>query len=420
METKKKNNAFGPKQIGMIIFTGILMLFSACFVGGQSNTVIPALAEVRGWDTNIMNVVAGFASLLDGIGILIFARLARKSTKNMTGIALIVMAVCLVFFGRVQSLPALFVLMFIMGASSGCFSSTCAMVLTANWWPTKKGIVLGFSTMGVVLMQVVYVPVMPKLFGMLGIEKSHVILAVITLIVAVISFLLIKDTPEEAGTTPDGMEGLELEQTKAIIAELHAYKSPYTFGKLAKDPSNWTMAFGTMLPLMVAMTYIASTIPALLSYGYDFSFASLVFAIGGIVALIGSAVFGVIDQKVGTKAATTLYICFMFVAIIAAIFMKDSVVCVWVSSIILMAANGSARNLIPSFVGTRYGRWDYPAAYSMIGTIAMLGGGLGIMMTGFFHNFIQMYIFDIVLLVIALICVRVTKDSFIGKKDIGA
>ena len=272
--------------------------------------------------------------------------------------------------------------------------------------------------MGVVLMQIVYVPIMPKLFAAFGIEKTHVILAVLTLIVAVISFLLIKDTPEEAGTTPDGMEGLELAETKKIIEELHAYKSPYTLGKLAKDPYSWTMALGTGLPLMVAMTYIASTIPALLSYGYDFGFASLVFAVGGVVALVGSFAFGVIDQKIGTKAATTLYICFMFVAVIAAIFMKQSVACVWISSIILMAANGSARNLIPSFVGTRYGRWDYPAAYSLIGTIAMLGGGLGIMLTGLFHSYISMYIFDIVMLVIAMICTRVTKDTFIGKKDI--
>ena len=45
--TKQKAKWYGPKQIGMIIFTGVLMLLSACFVGGQTNTVIPYLAGLR-------------------------------------------------------------------------------------------------------------------------------------------------------------------------------------------------------------------------------------------------------------------------------------------------------------------------------------------------------------------------------------
>lgn len=417
METTKKSGIFGPKQIGMIIFTGALMLLSACFVGGQNNTVLPVIAELRGWNLGLLNVVSGFASLLDGIGIIIFAGLSRKNAKTTAGVALVIMAICLVIYGRTTSLGLFLILMFVMGAASGCFSSTCAMTLTANWWPTKKGVVLGFSTIGVVLMQIVYVPVMPVLYAKIGVPNTQIVLAVITLIIALISFFIIKDTPEEAGTTPDGLEGVELEKAKEITAALHAYKSPFTLGKMVKDPSNWTQAIGTMLPLMVAMTFIASTIPILIGYGYSPAFASSVFAIGGILCIIGSVLFGFIDQKIGTRKATIIYIICMFVAIFMAMNMKNSVICVWGAAMILMAANGSARNLIPSFVGTRYGRWDYPAAYAMIGTIAMLGGGLGIMLTGIFQNPIKMYTFDIVMLVIALICVCVTKDTFIGKKD---
>ena len=47
----------------------------------------------------------------------------------------------------------------------------------------------------------------------------------------------------------------------------------------------------------------------------------------------------------------------------------------------------------------------------------MLGSAIGIMITGFFPNYTTMYIFDLVVLVISLICCRVTKDEFIGKRD---
>ena len=121
MEKTKNSGAFGPKQIGMIIFTGALMLLSACFVGGQNNTVLPVIAELRGWNLNLLNVVSGFASLLDGIGIILFAGLSRKNAKTTAGVALVIMAICLVIYGRTTSLGLFLVLMFIMGAASGCF-----------------------------------------------------------------------------------------------------------------------------------------------------------------------------------------------------------------------------------------------------------------------------------------------------------
>lgn len=416
-KVQKKNSWYGPKQIGMIIFTGVLMLLSACVVGGQTNTVLPAIAELRGWDQNLLNVFSGLAALLDGIGIIIFAQLSRKNSKVLAGVALLISAVALIIFGMTDNLVLFCALMFVLGICSGAYSSTCAMTLTANWWPTKKGVVLGFSTMGIVLMSVVYTPVMPIAYAAIGVEKTQIVLAVIFAVIALISFFVVKDTPEEAGTTPDGLEGLALEESRKLVKELHNYKSPFTLGKLAKDYNNWTMALCVGLPLMVAMTFIATTIPALLSYGYDYGFATGVFAIGGIVALVGSALFGIIDQKAGTKLATTIYIICMLIALIAALFMAKGAMFVWIAAIILMCANGSARNLLPSFCGTRYGRWDYPAAYGLIGTVGILCSGIGIMITGFFPNYMTMYIFDIVLLVIALICCRVTKDTFIGKRD---
>lgn len=45
----------------------------------------------------------------------------------------------------------------------------------------------------------------------LGIPNTQVVLAVLFVIIALISFFVVKDTPEEAGTTPDGLEGLELQ-----------------------------------------------------------------------------------------------------------------------------------------------------------------------------------------------------------------
>ena len=73
------------------------------------------------------------------------------------------------------------------------------MTLTASWWPTKKGIVLGFTTMGIVAMNFLYVPMMPKLLGKLGLGGGMTVIAVILIIVAIITAICVKNNPEEAG-----------------------------------------------------------------------------------------------------------------------------------------------------------------------------------------------------------------------------
>lgn len=416
-EQKMKAKWYGPKQIGMIVFTGVLMLLSACFVGGQTNTVLPYLAEFRGWDENLLRIISSIACILDGLGILLWAKMSRKNAKALAGASLVVMAICLVIFGFTTNLVVLAVVMLVMGLSSAAFSSTCAMTLTANWWPTKKGVVLGFSTMGIVLMSVLYVPIMPTVYATLGIQKAQLILAVITIIVAIIAFALIKNTPEEAGTTPDGLEGVDLSNAKEISKALSEYKSPFTFKQMITNPNNWIVSLAVGLPLMVAMSFISSLIPALLSYGYAFPQASGIMAAGGIVALIGSALLGALDTKMGTRRTVWIFIIFVLVAIISAIFMPKGLGFAWAAGMILFCANGGARNLLPSYVATIYGRWDYPAAYQVMGTVFLVLCGLGVMIPALFPSYTVMFIFDAVVCVVALILSIVAKDKFIGKPN---
>ena len=416
-EQNMKAKWYGPKQIGMIIFTGVLMLLSACFVGGQTNTVLPYLAEFRGWSEDTLRIISSIACILDGVGILFWAKLSRKNPKLLAGIALVVMAICLVIFGFTTNFILLAVVMLIMGLSSAAFSSTCAMTLTANWWPTKKGVVLGFSTMGIVLMTVVYAPIMPTVYAMIGIQKTQLILAVITIVVAIVSFVGIKNTPEEAGTTPDGLVGLDLSNAKEITKALSEYKSPFTFNQIVTNPNNWLVSLAVGLPLMVAMTFISSVIPALLSYGYAFPQASAIMAAGGIIALVGSAALGALDTKMGTRKTVWIFIVFVLVAVVVAIFMPKGIAFAWVAGMILFCANGGARNLLPSYVATIYGRWDYPAAYQVMGTVFLVLCGLGVMVPALFPTYNAMFIFDAVICVIALILSIVAKDKFIGKPN---
>lgn len=411
----KKARPFGPKQIMVIVYTALLMLIASGIAGGNNNTVFPIIAEARGWDVAVLNIVSGIGCCLVAVGVIIFSRLINKiGTKIVIAVGMFVSAGLIVVFGQTQNIMLFIVVILLIGILSSSYKETGSMQLTANWWPTKKGIVLGFSTMGIVAMNVVYVPMMPKLMGRFGIGGAMNILAVIILIIAVWG-LFIKETPEEAGTYPDGdpnygTDGMDINKL------MREYKSPFTVKKICSDKNTWFIGIGSMLAFIAVMGFIASTIPNLLTFGYEYNFANLVFAVGGVFAFIGSFLFGALDQKLGTKKAYAIYYVCLIIAFAFCFLMPKGQTFVWIACSIMFCAQGAGCNLLPSYVATKYGRWDYGAAYQVIGTLFYLGAGIGIMTTGFFHNAMTSYAFYLVIMVIGFVLMMLSKDDFVGKR----
>lgn len=412
----KKARWFGPKQLMVMIYTAILMLIASGIAGGNNNTVFPIIAEARGWDIALLNIVSGIGCCLVAVGVIIWTRLIGKvGTRVVIAIGMFISAGLMVAFGQTQSLPVFLVVIVLIGILSASYKETGSMQLTANWWPTKKGIVLGFTTMGIVAMNVVYVPVMPKLMGNFGIGGAMNILAVIIAVIGVWG-LFIKETPEAAGTYPDGNPNFGTDGSMDITKQMREYKSPFTVKKICSDKNTWLIGLGSMVAFIAVMGFIASTIPNLLSFGYEFGFANAVFAVGGVFAFIGSFLFGAIDQKLGTKKAYAVYYVLLIIAFVFCFFMPKGAGFVWIACIIMFTAQGAGCNLLPSYVATKYGRWDYGAAYQVIGTLFYLGAGLGIMSTGFFHNPMTAYTVYLVLMVIGFILMMLSKDNFVGKR----
>lgn len=414
METRK-HSWHGPKQIWVMIYTAILFLIGTSIIGGNNNTVFPMFSEIRGFDINIINIVSGIACIMKAIGVIVLAKAVRKmGPKNLIVTTLVISAALLIVFGTTKSLPLFLIVILVIGFLGGGYEKNGGMTLTANWWPTKKGIVLGFTTMGIIAMNFLYVPMMPRLLGALGLGGGMTVIAVILVVVAILAVFTIKDNPEEAGEYPDGDPAHAVDSAE-VSRLMREYKSPFTLSRVLKDKNTWFISLGSALAFMAVMSYIASAIPSMIGMGYDPGFATGVFAVGGIMGVVGSFLFGVIDQKVGTRKAFILYFVVIIIGFIFTVLMPRGPIFCWLAGIVVFAAQGALCNLLPSYVASVYGRWDYPAGYRVIGFIFEVGAGVGVMMTGFFANVITMYIFDIVVLVIGLVFMILSSDKFIGK-----
>jgi len=372
MDNKQLTNSkFGKYGWSMIIYTLLLYYFWAGLCVDALNVYPNAFAGLMGTDPNTLLGFATPAGIVGVIGGIIFGRVVIKTgVRKLSGWMLIVTGVLYAIFGFAAS-PA----MYLIALTAVTFCSTAfglisTATLMGNWFPRKKGIALGWATMGAPLTTATFVAILSGLYGKIGISGSHVAVGIVVVILGIVSFWWVKDYPEEVGAYPDNIkEGGE--QLAAQLAEMRNYKSPFTVKKLLKDKDMWLIAVGFGLLWMVTVGIVSQFVPRMMSVGYDNPTALMMLTIAAVCGLAGSYFWGWLDQKIGTKPASVVYAISYIVALLLLIFAKVEVL-TYIAIVFVGLGIGGLLNLMPSMVIAVYGRYDFTAANSLGSPIASL------------------------------------------------
>ena len=175
---------------------------------------------------------------------ILFAQLVvKKGAKFVTVLGLILGGVCLALYGYTTSFP-IFLLCIIGNRVFSCaYQQAGCTALLNNWFPRKKGVVLGWATMGIILSDVIWSPYIPDTISAIGAPLTMAIVGVVFLLLALFFVLRIKNMPEEMGCYPDN-NSEELADLAASQAAMKAYRTnspgsvccaPLRYGRLASS-----------------------------------------------------------------------------------------------------------------------------------------------------------------------------------------
>ena len=255
------------------------------------------------------------------VGGIIFGRLCIKTgVRKLCSWALIVTGVLYAIFGYVMTPVMYFIVLTAFTFVSMAFGLIGTATLMGNWFPRKKGIALGWATMGAP-------PVLRHLPRHPGCPLRHCPAAALP--PAPSSWaswwwcwasspssgsrsILRKwaPTPTTSRTTA--------KQLAAQLNEMKSYKSPFTIGRLLRDKDMWLISVGFGMLWMVTVGIVSQFIPRMQSVGYDQGTATMMLTIAAIIGLVGSYFWGWLDQKIGTKAASCVYALCYIVALLPA------------------------------------------------------------------------------------------------------
>jgi len=417
---KKDASWVSPKHLKVTVFSGLLFLICACVNAGMTNTIMPAVCDDHGWDYASALPFMSYGGYIGAVATLVFAQLTvKKGAKFTIVMGLVLGGLSLILYGYAGSF-ALFVTAILGNRVFSCaYQQAGGTVLLNNWFPRKKGIVLGWATMGIILSDIIWSPYIPKVMQAVGAPLTMTAAGVVLFGLAVFTLLKINNVPEDENSYPDN-DSRELEKLAESRKLMKTYQSPFTWEKLIKTPQVWQIGIVWGLLWMIAVAFVSQLVKRCVSIGYEPSFAVGILQIASVAALFGSWLFGWLDTKYGSKMATTVYAAAIALFFALGLLQSYGVVFVWLSACGIMACVGGIANLAPSMTGTVFGRWDFPAANRLISPLIMAVSSSAFILAAVFikspWGYNGMYAACMIIALVCLVLVRMTSDRMIGKE----
>ena len=390
---QKKSLGFGFRGWMLMIYQFLAYIAFVCFTNWPMNALGDFYDPVSG-----AQGVSKIYTIAAVIGVIIQVIVSPKigKIKNIHALSIVMAVISMVAaFGVMMAPPGTLwnVSYFVTCLVLIIWCTFVIGVLIGQWFPRRKGTVMGLVTIAFPIGNALMGPVLGKAMGMtMGMTAEGVPPAVIAeqvtpvvrsallpffIIVCVgivIGALLVKDYPEMCGAYRDNDKTMTPEKAKAMMEfEIENKKtSVWTLGHTLACPDFWFIAIPMGFLLMGSVGMMTQTAnifgsAGIIPGGNEFN---LVMTINAVFAIAGSWLLGVVDTKIGTRKSMIIAMALMVVSgILGAIGGKGMVVAaMWILGIFM----GASSNYTVSGSVQYWRIEDFPTVFGKVNPLANL------------------------------------------------
>ena len=422
---------FGKKGWGILILAFFSILLMSLIVYDSLNVTIPAFAAQKGWNVAILYVFSTIAAWISVIGAALWGGICSKKTNRFGWVAALLLGAVGCVTWAFAGSPVVYLICLALAMVGGMgFAYIANLNVISNWFPTKKGLVMGWVTIGFPLSATIAVPFVSGLLGAVGLQGVYFVFSGLCVVLALLVGIIVRDYPEQSGAFPDNNKNFDKEQAqKELDAGLEYMKtSPWTGKAMFKAKETKKIVFSLGVMELLALGIMTNYVPRMMQIGFAEEQIIPLLIIAGVVAMFGSYLCGVLDAHVGPKKA--IWITYLFGIFSLILNLVGGALKVngmeKVAFILIVAAQpflgvmlGGAANYLVSLTATIWGRYDFPAAYRVLKPLVAIVGALGISICGVLGNtvgYAYAYLFFAVLAVIAVFVTLNINDTYVGKK----
>jgi len=375
---QNKVRGFGFRGWMLIIYQAIAYLAFQCFTQYPLNI----LADFYGGAQKI----SGIYSTCAIVGILIQIILVSwiSKMKSIKAFATILGAFTMVLAFIVMTAapgPLWYGAYAVINVVAVLYSTLALGLLVGQWFPTRKGTVMGIATLAFPIANGLLGPFAGSVFGALGmaeamgqmpviygfggaIGKAFLPFFIVALVGWLIGVVFIKDYPEQVGAYRDNDKSLTPEIANAMMmAEVENKKtSVWNYINTIRCKEFWfgTITCGFLLSCAIGLMSQSMTI---INVGIGEDKYSLVMALVCVFGCIGSFVIGLIDTRIGTKKAMIISCILMIIA--GALGLLGNGTALIIAMVFVALFMGAASNFGVSLAAQYWRREDFGRVFAL-------------------------------------------------------
>jgi nitrate/nitrite transporter NarK len=365
--SKDAKSNFGFTHWAVII---MLMAFGYLANGSMNdglNTYVGLFTKKFDWTSGELLTYSTYAGWASIILILGYTQLTlRVGVRKTAIVAISIAATGMFLWGRAQTQGMYFLSILLLVSSSGAIMVIRDTTLN-NWFPTKKGLALGWATMGPHLGTATILFLIGWGGKIMGFTGHFDIIVIGFLILLLVLIFWYRDNPEDKGCFPDN----DRTMTKEKVMELHNQgkkyiaQSPWTVRKLLRTKQVWQIGIGFGgLNMLIGNAVMSQLIPAYVAKGITTLHAMMLMSGLAILSIFTSYIFGVLDAKFGSRTVTIIFFILGFLSLI--FLALPGRWTVYVSSVLIGAFISESGDVMGSMTNTVFGRYDFARVYSVV------------------------------------------------------
>jgi sugar phosphate permease len=411
---------FGGYGWFLVIYSIILFILACGLNVSGLNLTIGYFGD-KGWNYDMLLSFSTYAGYFGIIVAPFLGWLMDKAglRKYFVGILLACGIGCFLWGNAVT--PAMyFIGVAVASAATNGASFLGTSNLVALYFPRKKGVVMGWTTMGINISDIIYLPVLSLLIAGIGLSGSYILIGIIFIVMAVISFFFIKNSPEEKGIAPDN-EPLTAEELEQLRLNAEKEKHTLSFKDVLRQPQTWLdgAIYGFMN--MCTTGIFSQAVVYMITKEISQNEAIMVMSIAAVAGCLGSYLWGVLDGKIGPRKASIGLGAWAMVAVFLIVLPFNKILFYVAIGMFMFSAGGLA-NVGASLVTSQFGRFGFARAFGIINPIqqvlrvsafAVLAWGLSL----FDHSFNKAFILFLIAAFIAFVCTLFVKDTPLNIKS---
>ena len=408
------------------VMTVVLLAAAACLICAMSDGIknnygimLSAIIENSGLTYASVSFVLAIGQLLYGMFMPIFGLLAQKKGTLLT----LLTGVCMMLAGLLL-LPQcrspwslIFCLGILLPAGTGATSygiliGAVTPRIPAHTVSLVSGVVNASSGIG----NAVLSPIIQALLAGGGIFMAMLILSIPTALMIPLCFFVGRSN--NGRSIPSTAEAVDIRWDKTAAAQPAKAKEEVSeraggFLKTITSPFADAFRSRTYRLLMVGfftcgfhMALISNHLPSqITSYGISAAVSSYVFSVYGIVTMIGSVLSGWLAGKLSMKNVLGTYYALRSVIAMIFLLLPKTIPVVYGYAILLGMTGAATVPPVSGLIGREFGAARVGTLYGFVFFIHSIGGFLGAWLGGlcveFFGGYVQIWVIDMLLCVIA-------------------